>query len=472
MAYDFQNYYGVDPWGDITLNEREWYDPVLRDMYMRSSVYSQYATFKVDMLQPRARTIYFNDLIPMRPNIAPIANRQMEATRLYTDSFQRQVQTQRYGNGVAIHRESELFSYWQRNGDFGLLPIIQQSLGQTLVDHLDLLARNTFFKHPFPMFGTGSASGFDGITFTSTGDKISTEILDSIRLSLVSRRVPFSALPTTYEFNQMPIVVTTNGFIHDLKREINANGPSFVETHLATESGRMTLLTGEVGMYRGFRFVVNDMALLENCGPIVHQTTITAAVQPGDGAADPETTLVEGVRKVGQPGATHYIQVASVGSIQSGDIIAVHRLRASTSDVATGRAVTNGVLFDDPMLQNIEVHAVDTVNNRIILKEPYMMTQDNGKGLETDLGGGVYGYVTKGKHVHTALFLNPSAQTAPVVVGVSQPPILYTPPAIDDYLSMYRITYDFWMGHTIWEPRVFKVWFGAGANVTTGNIFY
>jgi len=97
-AYDFDNFYGVDPWGDITLKERNWYDPMLRNFYMRNSVYSQHASFKIDLAgpnSPRARTIYFNDLIPPRPNIATIDNRKMEASRLYTDSYQREVRTAR-----------------------------------------------------------------------------------------------------------------------------------------------------------------------------------------------------------------------------------------------------------------------------------------------------------------------------------------------------------------------------------------
>lgn len=94
-TYDYANYYGVDPWENVTLNERNWYDPYLRAHYRRASVYSQYATFKVDMNGPKARTIYFNDLIPARPNIAPIGNRQMESSRMYTDSYQKAVTTAR-----------------------------------------------------------------------------------------------------------------------------------------------------------------------------------------------------------------------------------------------------------------------------------------------------------------------------------------------------------------------------------------
>ena len=92
--------YGIDPWENITLNEREWYDPFLRDIYSRAAVYSPHCSFNVDLNGPKARTIYFNDLIPPRPNIKPLAARKMEASRLYTDSMQRQVTTERYSDSA------------------------------------------------------------------------------------------------------------------------------------------------------------------------------------------------------------------------------------------------------------------------------------------------------------------------------------------------------------------------------------
>ncbi len=472
-TFDFSNYYGVDPWGDITLNERDWYDPFLRDIYLRNSVYSQHVSMKVDLNGPRARTIHFNDLIAPRPNIAPIQPRAMEATRLYTDSYQKSVTTQRYGNGMALHKESEMFSYWQRMGGgtgFGLLPIIQASLGQVITDHLDTLARNAFFAHPYSLKGLSTASGFDGI---DTDDKMVTDLLDEIWLGMRDRSIPFAPVPTVAPSGSELLCITTAGAVHDLKREIGSGGAlSFVEVHKYANA--TPLIRGELGMYRGFRFIDNPFAKLWNMGTNQAQTTITAAIQPGDGAADPETELVEGVRRVGQPGATHFIQVASVTGFEAGDMITIHELRhANLASVQAykGAGVVNGPKFDDPMLQNVEIHSVDVGNNRLILKEPYMMTKDNGKGLETDLGSGVYGYVTKAQTIHSALFLNPRYGVSPLVAGVAQPPVIYTPPAIDDYLSMYRITYDMWLKYALWEPRAFEVAFITGANRGLGRLF-
>lgn len=95
MAYNFNTTYALDPWENITTNERVWYDGLLRERYIRSAVYSPYATMKVNMNENNARTITFNELIPPRPYIGSIANRAMDASRLYTDGYQKQVTTLR-----------------------------------------------------------------------------------------------------------------------------------------------------------------------------------------------------------------------------------------------------------------------------------------------------------------------------------------------------------------------------------------
>ncbi len=473
-TYDFANEYGVDPWGDITTNERQWYDPVLRDVYSRASVYSQFATFKIDLAGgARARTITFNDIIPPRANIAPIANRTMQATRLYTDAVQRDVTVQRYGNGMALHRESSMFDYWTKGGQYGLLPIIQDSLGQVVTDHCDYLARNAFFLHPYPSFGIAGVSSVGSLNPST--DKISTAVLDSVWLGMRDRSMPFRPIGQAFPTGDELICITTSGVAHDLKTEVGTGtgGLNFVEAHKYGVDH--ALITGELGMYRGVRFVESQMAKLWNVGTVTHQTPIKVALKPGDGAPDPATTKVEGSKRVGQPGAVHYVQVTDAGSWKQGDMLTVHlAVHDSSSLIAHNQVgVVGGVVFDDPMQQTLEVHSVNKLSSphQIVFKEPYMMTQDNGDGLETDLGGTVFGYVTQGQTVHSALFINPNLTG--IVCGVAQPPVIYTPPAIDDYMSMFRITYDMWLKYAMWEARAYELRFFVGANRgISGPVYY
>lgn len=470
MSYDFNTTYASDPWDGIESNERDWYDGILRERYSRQAVYSPLVTMKVDLNAHRARTIHFNELLPPRPNTSVIPNREMNASRLYMDGYQKKLTVQRYGNGMSLHRESEMFNYWSRNGDFGLIPIIQDSLGQAIVDHIDLLARNAFFTNPYSMMGTGSATGFSGIT---NAMKMNSDLIDAIRLGMKDRRVPWASLPVEFGAPSEIVCITSPGALYDLFRE--GSDPddrrnTFVQANLYQEHTR--LLIGEVGQYKGVRFVENNLSVLWNCGETEVQTPIKSAVVPGQGAPDPSTTAVDEVRYVGQADATHYIEVADASGFAADDKVTIHKLRhtAPTLVTAGGRGVLNGPRYDDPMLQDIEIHSVDTVStpNRLILKEPYMMVGLDGNGLETDLGGTVFGYVTLGRNIHTALFLNPNQKNG-IIAGVTQPPNLYFPPPVDDFMSIYRITYDMWLKYALWEPQVFEVAFLAGSNKGKGQ---
>lgn len=337
-----------------------------------------------------------------------------------------------------------------------------------------MLARNEFLAHPYPLFGTGSATGFGGI---GDSDKLATDLVDEIWLSLKDRTKPYSALPTSYVTGDEIICITTAGAIYDLKREVGtgAGGLNFVDVNKYTDAGRNLLINGELGMYRGVRFVDNPLAKLWNVGTIAHQTTIKAAVTPGSGAPDPATEKVEGTRMVGQPGATHYIKVNDASGFSAGQMVTIHLLRHDATSLAADaqRGVLNGVVMTDPMKQDVEIHRIDTSggtgNHKLILKEPYMMTSDSGKGLETDLGSGVYGYVTKAKTIHSALFLTPGLSSNALVCGVAQPPVIYTPPAIDDYMSIFRISYDMWMKYALWDARAYHLAFLNAPNSLVGS---
>jgi len=474
---DFANY-ASDPWENITTNEREWYDPALRDVYIRNAVYSPHVTMKIDLNGPKARTINFNDIIPPRANIAALSNRAMESSRLHTDTYGRDVTTERMGNGMAFHRESQMFNFWERNGKAaGIINIINGGLGQVIVDHLDALARNSFFNHPNPTMGTASASGFGLI---GADEKMTTDLIDYIWLRLRDRQRPYSALPAHYPTGEEMLCITTAGVVHDLKREIGVGSGelTFVDVHKYSHGGK--LIRGEIGMWRGVRFIDNGFAKLWNCGLNEVQTTIKAEVKPGDGAPDPATTKVEGTRKVGQPAATHYLTVQDSAGFSVGDMVSIHRTRHSSGTLTTysSRGVLNGPIYDDPQKQDVEIYSIDTSggagDHHIAFNEPFMMVDQSGEGLETDLGSGVYGYVTLAATIHSALFLVPGISNNGLVAGIAQPPRIYTPRPIDDYESIYRISYDMWLKYALWDSRAYELVFLRGANALTGKsaVFY
>lgn len=486
MSYSFETTYVLDPWENITQNERVWYDGVLREQYTRRAVYSPYTLMKVDLGVPHARTIYFNELIPPRPNIAPIGNREMNASRLYTDAYQKSITTARYGNGVSLHRESEMFNYWQPEGgntlnDTALRGLIERVMGQVVTDHTDILARNAFLQHPFPMWA-GSASGFGNIT-VADANRLTTDMLDAVWLGMVDQRVPWAAYPQDVDPGEI-LCITTPGATYDLKREVDTNSNAANKfVNIAQYGDARRLLAGELGTYRDTRFLMSQLGILWNVGTIETQVTIDAAVVPGDGAPDPTTTAVDGIRFVGQPGSTHTITVSATSGFEVGEKVTVHKRRFNT---ATGLGLTHpklgvltggvggggGVDFTDPMAQDMVIYSIPD-GTHLVFEEPYMMT-DQGvnalKGLETDLGSGVYGYVTKATNIHTAIFLNRQYRQG-VISGFAQLPRFYRPIANDDYESIFRLTYDFWSEYKPWDPQVYQVAFLVGSNNHKGAVY-
>src|SRR5690606_36593424 len=107
------------------------------------------------------------------------------------------------------------------------------------------------------------------------------------------------------------------------------------------------IFKGEIGTYKGVRFIETNYAYLLNCGPIIRQTTITAAHNAGDGVNP--NVKVDGVYAVGQTsGITNYIQLDDVGeegaedAFAENDMISLHLTRGSTFGVPNGALYTEG----------------------------------------------------------------------------------------------------------------------------------
>jgi hypothetical protein len=47
--------------------------------------------------------------------------------------------------------------------------------------------------------------------------------------------------------------------------------------------------------------------------------------------------------------------------------------------------------------------------------------------------------------------------------------MVHTPKPVDDFDSVYRVSWDGYMGYSVFEPLVFENWFGAGPNRIKGS---
>jgi len=333
-------------------------------------------------------------------------------------------------------------TYWAENGTAGLARIIRERLAPSMVRKLDMLARNAFLQSHWPSYAMDSANtGFDDIV---VGDRLDLDWVERMNLRMATHDLPgWDGTPGSM------VAITSPGSIYTIKNEA---GNEWMALNQYTDAGREVLFSGEVGAYRGTRFIPSNDAILANAGTITTQKGITTPLSAGSGAA----ASYKGYT-VGQSGAVHTVTLADFddGDYVVNDIVTIHSARTSTY------GVTNGVDPYDGKTFSRRVASVDHSANTISFDKPVM------HDYTTDLGGGVYGYVTKAINIHTTLFI---AGPGGVVAGVTQPPMMHNPPPVDDFVSMYRFSWDAYIKYQAFRSEWVVPVFHAGYHSVDGSL--
>lgn len=429
--------YGDNPWESIGTKTRAWYEPILLDVYRARNIYTKFIPHAVDLRGRETNQITFTQMYDLEPDTDSIGLRDMWLPAQQTDSNARTITTEHHAGKVALFKYDDYINYWRRNpGRAGLEPIIRNLLAQSIADHMDILARNAFATGEYKSY-CGNASDFGSI---EAADLFDIDVLDDIWLGMSYREVPFANNPAGATGDV--IAITSPGVLHDIRTQADSEWMSKAE--YAGDLGRM-LLNMEVGRVRATRFLQSTRATLFNCGEITAQTTITASASAGDGAY----ATVDGNVTPGQADSTRYIQVADASGFvgKENQIVAIHATR--TSDYG----VTNGVDFTEGSLSYRRLVNVNTSTNRLAFDRPLQ------KDYDTDLGSGVYGYVTLARHIHSTIVLGGSEG---VVSGVTQVPTLHQPPTVDDVMGMRRFSWDAYIKFQQFKSDMFEVIFSAG----------
>lgn len=442
--------YGDTPWEDWDKNQRTVYVPDLLESFRHKALFYGMVSYGVNLRAQRTGTMVFSQILNPDPNTAELGTRQIWLPQVYMDSQQLEITAAYYGDKIMAHKHDDDITYWRESGSSaGLRPLIQKRLAPHMVQSLDLLARNAFLDKTTVIF-EGGASDIGDIGVTDTFD------LDVCRA--VQLGADYQPDPT-----QNPIFsVTSPGAVYTVRD--NDSG-EFI-SRLKYTDGRRITMNYEIGEYEGVRFTQHPTMTLWNCGKVLKRAEITASVALGDGAPDPSTTKVEGVWKVGQDGATHYITVNDTTGFSAGDYVSVHVYKegdSSTYDSALDDDLKadGGCMFNDPTRIQREIYEV-VDGTKLSFTKP-IMTDD----FQTDLGSTVYGYVTKGRHIHAAVFVKGPRG---VVSGVIQPPQTYTPAPIDDVEAIYRISWDARMKYQQMYPSRFEVYFFAAPVRKLGRV--
>lgn len=453
---DFDSYYSDNPWEVIDKNQRTWYDPDLIAMFRQSALFTPTVQFIKNLGDVRATKMVMTQLLDPHPDYTALAMRQIWMPASHVDSRQVEIEFNRYGGKVAYSNYDDMVTYWRQNNQAGIRNIMRGALGQHMVDVLDLLARNAYIKGAYDSgysLISGGGSSFNDIGVDDTFD-VGTAM--DIWLGMTMRGVASAQGPSGVANNI--ICYTSPSVIYDIQKGSKSDEWISVNQYANPSS----LLRYEVGTYKNVRFVQSPKLVMWNAGAITAQGSITAAIHAGDGAPNPASTKVDNVYQVGQTtaGIAHSISVGSWGTgtvadIKVNDIVTIHLTRTNAY------GVTNGVNpFEGTAHVRRVVAVSDDTPDLIVLDKPIMVD------MATDLGGGVYAYITKGRNIHSSIFVGgPQA----IVSGVAMAPRLHTPPPVDDFEMVQRFSWDAYLGYSAYAPEVFEVVLSAGTTRVKGD---
>jgi hypothetical protein len=448
VATTFDTAYGQNPWVGIDRKTIPYYVPELAGVFRRANVYAGMTTFAVSLLQNNATTMYFTEIYDLEYDKSTIDNHSLWLDAMYFDSRQLQISTASYGGKVALHKHDPRVSYWRQSGG-DIRQIAKGALGLSMTQQIDELTRDAYLSGPFWLISghtsdTLSASGYPNFGAIVAGDAYDPDDAAKIWLIMDDKLVPGAADPTGLG-GRMMFAITSHGVWYDL---IKPTATHNFRTVLETLQDRRGLMNYEMGQYLNTRYIKTPLNVLWNCGTVTLQTTLTADIAIGSGAA----STVDQVYTTGQAAlrtsetnsdvGQRYISLASVTGLAVGDMITIHKTRTNNY------GVTNGVDYTEGTLSNRRIVSISGLNvalDKPILKCEYV--QGN--------------YVTKALHVHATVFVGGPRG---VVWAVTQSPAMYTPPVIDDRMAQWRSTWDMTSAANVFKPEWFYVIYSAASS--------
>lgn len=459
-----ETYYDQNPLLRIDRNQWTEYDPELKVAFRQSSIFTPLVQW-VDLNPNAALYVTGREAIPGHVNHNEISTRQKYITAAYTDSRERHIRAnKRYGGKIQFEEYDELISQWRSKGRAGFAAgILRQHLSGSIVTTHEKIARDAMIDNVNVKTYPGGATTVNGL-INSANFKFDVDQLreTNLRLSFRSKYQlgQFGDLANPVPGSNDMLCVTTPGVIFDIENQLESR---FQQTLANLQSPEQ--LNGFRLRYQGWTFVSSWDALLFNTGVITKQVAVTTAIKGGDGAPDPDVdAAVDGVLYVGQSSATvtHYVQCTDLGTGQflAGDVVTLHVART------TEWGVTDGVDPLDGRTMELEIQTVDETNERLTFKAPVMDDYSESFGYTTLAGSGsvgtAYAFITKAAHIHPVYQVGARGGN---FFAIKRGVRLHYPPAIDDFESVTRVSWDEhgemnkWNGD-LWEMHYVRATFG------------
>lgn len=399
--------------------QRAWYEARLMETLRTKSILVPYSRLVQDFTAVNSKTITYTEVMDLEPNWNAMSEATIWKKGQYLDSRTVTIGLEWYWDIIKYTDHLDPFTYLQ-NGD--AKGIIREKLGQSVVDTMDILARNAYLSHPSPSYA-GSATTRAQLT---AADLFDPDVAEDVRVQLQEAEVPGLAAVNPGESGEI-LCITTPRVIHDIR---TAAGSDWMDVQNYNSTGRK--FTAEVGMWAGVRFVMTNRLRLRNAGLASVQTTLNGATVEGQGAY----ATVDTVYTPGQTGSTRYITLTDESGLAVGDYVTIH-------DNALGTTV----LDTDGTQETRRIVNIDAGNNRVSFDRPLLKAHGNGD------------YCTKAVDVHASLFLGGPG----IVQAVAERPNIIVPPKYDDAMLINRVGWRGMMKFQLFKPEYFHVHYSAGS---------
>jgi len=414
---------GVITSGSLPAGQRTYYEAKLLENLRLKSILVPFCKVKEDFQGRDTGKITYTEVLDTEPDWNPETESTVWMSGAHLDSRTISLDLEIHGDVLKVTDYSELVNYWN-GGD--LRGLVNGKLGQNMIDHLDICARNAFLAHPNPVFA-GTATS---LATLGASDIFTPDMAEKARIHLEENEIPGVASMDDSGI-QTIACVTTPRVIYDIR---NAAGTEWTEVQNYHSTGRR--FSGEVGTWAGVRFIKTNRMKLRNAGAVIAQDTLVTATVPGQGAA----ATVDTVYSVGQNTSTRYITVVDVTGFAVGQYVTI----SSQSTHAGGTAP----VFSDGTQEVRRIVAINTGPKQIILDKPLLKPHAAGD------------FITKGIDLHGSNFLGGPS----VVYGIGERPHPFPLPVIDDLGMIRRFAWRGFLKFQQFRPEYTELLFSAGSN--------
>lgn len=511
MAFD--DYYSANPVESIDTNRWDVYDPIVAMAFRQTAFWTPLMTYIDTRAAPDKNTFLGTELIPGHVNHNAIGFRQMYVDPMTWDSRRRRITgVNHYGAKVQLHKQDPLLNMWISGGmndrQF-LQAVARRQLAYSVVAVFERMARDFYIQNCIHKFygPHGEYADFSGIQ-RAESDTFKIDVLPEIKLRLTVRSKFTLGEYGTYN-QPVPgrpgniLIQTTPGVVHDIWTQKN----DFMVDLRTLQDNR--ILHGGAIDYQGFTVSEGGWGntLLWNAGMVDKQVAVTQYLQAndatiptsreatgvisGDGAPDPEVEAVDDYLYVGQSAEKiHYLQCTDFddGDFSPGDFVSIHTIfYRSTGTLGRNYfGIDYGCPFMDGNTQILEVYSVDHTNNRLAFRSPVMsdyneeiaadastlVLNDGGDGsatyspAETDAA---YAIITKAQHIHPVLV---AVERGAHRYNVTEPVRFHLPVPIDDFETVWRLTWDSFGAPQVWSPDLYEMYFVSGSMANRALVGY